>query len=85
MTRIRIESVSGWRSVRKEYPSVKGDAVTLRINHCVLGRWIDRGRIRAINIGDGPRKILRIEPDEIELYLKKHTVLPSKASGCESR
>ena len=57
---------------RKPLLTVKEASAILRINHRVLGRWIERGRIRAINLGTG-RKILRIDPDEIELYLKKHT------------
>jgi excisionase family DNA binding protein len=56
---------------RKTLLTVKEAAEILRINHRVLGRWIGAGRLRAINIGTG-RKVLRIDPDEIELYLKKH-------------
>ncbi len=56
---------------RKPLLTVKEASEILRINYRVLGRWINSGRIRAVDLGTGKRHILRIDPDEIDLYLKK--------------
>jgi excisionase family DNA binding protein len=77
----RLEAMVDLERQRRDTPRATGQllrpdevAEQLHVSRAHVYNLIERGALRGVRVGDGPKGHLRVEPEAMDEYIRRHTV-----------